>query len=264
MLCSNGLVQRGLLGELDPSFGAPWFGVEAKGGQDLAGVSLSSLLWVERTTHVAGQNQSQGLLASAVSWDNDNFVHFRGNPMLLSKPEKREEREEWEISLKIRNGNSSSRPCWRPVSMWVTLVDQVKTKKLGNGSLPSKMLISCNRGGWKEWLRSGGKGKGKVSWSQRLWDLAIAPALYVREVWWKHVLKGLFSSASQEFFFFFLNSLLLCPWMPHENFRISWLTERVTEWPDLCSSPQRQSSVNMCLLSGEMGKTLTQYLQGER
>lgn len=49
------------------SFGGAWFGVEAEGGQDWAGLSLSSLLWVEMAAHGAGQSQSQGLLASATA-----------------------------------------------------------------------------------------------------------------------------------------------------------------------------------------------------
>lgn len=65
LLCSNLLwwshSERSWCESWIPVLGLPWFGVEAEGGQDLAGLSLSSLQWVERSACVADQAQSKGV-----------------------------------------------------------------------------------------------------------------------------------------------------------------------------------------------------------
>ena len=74
--------------------GALWFGVEAEGGQDLAGLSLFSLKWVKcMCSRPNPEQRSDSLLASEMSWAK-NFVDFSGNPVLHPKPRKREERQE--------------------------------------------------------------------------------------------------------------------------------------------------------------------------
>lgn len=93
--------ERSWCGSWIPVLGLPWFGVEAEGGQDLAGLSLSSLQWLEKCmcSRPSPEQRCNSLLASGMSWTNNNFVDFGENPVLLPEPGKREERQEWEIQV---------------------------------------------------------------------------------------------------------------------------------------------------------------------
>lgn len=89
-----------LLWELDPSFGTSLIWGGGRGGQDLAGLSLSFLQWVKcMCSRPNPEQRRDSLLASATSWANNDFVDFSVNLVLLPKPGKREERQEWEIQV---------------------------------------------------------------------------------------------------------------------------------------------------------------------
>lgn len=113
-------------------------------------------------------------------------------------------------SLRVNDTGRSNQNQW--IRKWITSFQntQVFTKE------------GRERNGWG----LEGRARTRFSWSQRVWDLAIAitalPQGGVREM----CLGGALQLCQPVIFFLF--PLLLCPWMPHENFRIS-LVETVCE-----------------------------------
>lgn len=89
-----------LLWDLDPSFGTSLIWGGGRGGQDLAGLSLSFLQCVKcMCSRPNPEQRRDSLLASVTSWANSVFVDFSVKLVLLPKLGKREERQEWEIQV---------------------------------------------------------------------------------------------------------------------------------------------------------------------
>lgn len=146
--------------------GLPWFEMEAEGGQDLAGLSA-----------VGGENclcsrsnpeeRCDSPLASGMSWANDNFVDFSGNPLMLPKPGKREERQE-RYRFKNKGRDYLLQTLLETtVSMRMMLVDQIRNKDSKNGTLPSKRLTFLQKKGEKEMTGIWREGQGQGSTDHR-------------------------------------------------------------------------------------------------
>lgn len=108
----------------------------------------------------------------------------------------------------------------------MTLVDQIKTKELENGSLPSKTLKFLQKRGEKGMAGSWKEGQGQGFVDHR----GVRPC-YSHHSSTSGRSEGDMSRRSSSAVLAsncFLFPLLLCPWMPHENFRIS-LVETVCE-----------------------------------
>lgn len=91
-----------LLWELDPSFGTPLIWGRGRRGSGF-GWALSVLPAVGGEKCMCSRPNTEqrcdSLLASGTSWANNSFVDFSGNPVLLPKPVKKEETQEWEIQV---------------------------------------------------------------------------------------------------------------------------------------------------------------------